>query len=150
MRLCQIIQTIWEKPHLNWRSFCDLLSCIKMSCHHACALHLLYSLYLLCSFRCCCVSVDQGVEVQPSSSTNLYYFHSNKASVIPLLCAFSWPMFPPNIFTHNIAFDSNVFWVELEYPTNCINSYTISCSLPIIHRIDVLTWVKLYMLYTYA
>ena len=37
-------------------------------------------------------------------------------------------MFYPQIFYHyNIACDSNVFWAILEYPTSCINSYTITC-----------------------
>ena len=36
------------------------------------------------------------------------------------------------------ALDSNVLWAELEYPTNCINSYTITCSLPNTHRIVVI------------
>ena len=65
----------------------------------------------------------------------------------PSLCILLTCVLPQIFFTHNIAFDSNVFWAELEYPTSCTNSLTITCFLPNIHRIVVLAWVKLYLQY---
>ena len=135
---------IWEKPHLNWRSCFDLCSCIKSSYHHECALHKLYSCYLLCFSRCCYVSVDRGVEVQQSSSTCLYYLCSNKARRIsPSLCIPLDLCFPPNIFTHNIAFDSKVFWADIRVSYQ-LHKYLIPLpvSIPIIHRIVVMAWVN--------
>ena len=59
-----ILLTILVPFKLIEKSFL-LSKCIKMSCHHECALHLLYSCYLFVPFRCCCEPVDQGVGVQP-------------------------------------------------------------------------------------
>ena len=125
---------------MTWRSCPWSNSCIKMSCHHECALHLLFW-YLYCFLSgVVCVSVDRGVEVQSNSSTNSCCCQFNKASVNPLLWAYLLTYVFPKYFLHyNIAFDSNVNL--LEDPTSCIifqNHYLFPSYY---HSVVVLAWL---------
>ena len=55
---------IWENPHLSWGSFMIFLVALNVMSSWVCIASVVLLLFIV-FLRCCYVSVDRGVEVQP-------------------------------------------------------------------------------------
>ena len=138
---------LFGTTHLTCWSCLWSISCIKMTCHHECAFHMMFC-YLCCSLSgVVCASVDRGVEVQPKFFDDSCYLtfqqgkrKSPSLSISLILC------FPTSILSTIILHTIPCLCKLLEYPTSCINFIHPTGFPPNIHRIDVLAWVSLCLL----
>ena len=131
---------VWGKPHLSWRSCLDLCSCIKRTCHHECALHCCFLVIYCVPSIVACLGRSRSWSAFKVLRRISATFAATRQDVFRLLCAYLLTyVFPPNIFTHNIAFDSKVFWAKLEYPTSCINTL-YHYLLPYLLSLGLLWW----------
>ena len=92
--------------------------------YHICLCIVLYSWWLICALLFTCVSVELGDGVPEQHYVDPYYQQYPQGKRISTSLCISLDLYFPQIFCHlNIAFDSNVFWERLEYPTTFINSW---------------------------
>ena len=126
--------------------------CIKMSCHHECALHLLYSCYLFVPFRCCCEPVDQGVGVQPRYFDDPYYFsHQQGKRKSPSLSISLILCFPTSIFSMIIlhTFPMSLVTIRVSYQLHKFHTHYL---FSLLISIGLMCWPEYHYIcyYTYA